>query len=150
MFEIPDVRVQPVEALVPELLESTRPLVNRSQPAGVESVQPLLACLALLQQSDLPKHAQVLGRPRLGHPQLVGQLRHRQLAPRRSTRICRRCGSAIALKTSDVVAALAIIQSYSVIGICQDGDESGRRGATAKAVFRGIETDHPALFNPPA
>src|SRR5205807_957295 len=36
---------------------------------------------------------------------------------RSSTRISRRCGSAIALKTSDVVAARAMVQLYSDIGM---------------------------------
>ena len=40
---------------------------------------------------------------------------------RSSTRISRRCCSAIALKTSDVVAARAMSQSYSDIGIRQAG-----------------------------
>ena len=37
------------------------------------------------------------------------------------------CGSAIALKTSDVVAARAMAQSYSDIGIRQAGRNQGRR-----------------------
>ena len=44
---------------------------------------------------------------------------------RSSTRISRRCGSAIALKTSDVVAARATDTSYSDIGICQREDPAG-------------------------
>src|SRR5215470_11232911 len=36
------VRVQPVEALVPEPLEPAGPLVNRSQPTGVKAIQALL------------------------------------------------------------------------------------------------------------
>ena len=36
LLEVLHVRVQPVETLVPKLLEAARPLMNRSQPAGVE------------------------------------------------------------------------------------------------------------------
>src|SRR5438132_410860 len=79
LLEVLHVLVQPVEALVPEPLEPAGPLVNRSQPAGVKAVQALLACLAVPHQSDLPEHPQVFGRPRLGHPQLLGQLGHRPL-----------------------------------------------------------------------
>jgi hypothetical protein len=45
---------------------------------------------------------------------------------RSSTRIARRCGSAIALKTSDVVAARAMAQLYSDIGMRQAGGIWGR------------------------
>ena len=79
LLEVLHVRVQPVEALVPEPLEPACPLVDRSQPAGVKAVQALLACLAVPHQPDLPEHPQVLGRPRLGHPQLLGHLGHRPL-----------------------------------------------------------------------
>ena len=79
LLEVLHVLVQPVEALVPEALEPAAPLVDRSQPAGVEAVQALLARLAVPHQPDLPEHPQVLGRPRLGHPQLLGQLGHRPL-----------------------------------------------------------------------
>src|SRR6476469_6440838 len=81
LLEVLRVLVQPVEALVPEPLEPAGPLVNRSQSAGVEAVQPLLAGLAIPHQPDLAEHPQVLGGPRLGDPQLLGQLGHRQLAP---------------------------------------------------------------------
>jgi pimeloyl-ACP methyl ester carboxylesterase len=79
LLEVLHVGVQTVEALVPEPLEPAGPLVDRSQPAGVEAVQALLARLAVPHQPDLPEHPQVLGRARLGHPQLLGQLGHRPL-----------------------------------------------------------------------
>src|SRR6478735_8418397 len=73
LLEVLHVLVQPVEP--------AGPLVDRPQPAGVEAVQPLLAGLAIPHQPDLAEHPQVLGRPRLGDPQLLSQLGHRQLAP---------------------------------------------------------------------
>lgn len=42
---------------------------------------------------------------------------------RSSSRISRRCGSAIALKTSDVVAARAMDSSYSDMGMRQAGED---------------------------
>jgi alkylhydroperoxidase family enzyme len=60
---------------------------------------------------------------------------------RSSTRISRRCCSAIALKTSDVVAARAIAQSYSDIGIRQAGEEGAYRDeARVAAVLADLET----------
>src|SRR6202023_1649638 len=79
LLEVLHVLVEPVEALVPEPLEPAGPLVNRSQPAGVKAVEASLACLAVPHQSYSPEHPQVFGRPRLGHPQLLGQLGHRPL-----------------------------------------------------------------------
>src|SRR5699024_308723 len=79
---------------------------------------------------------------------------------RSSIRISRRLGSAIALKTSDVVAARAISPSYSYMGICKVHDRSvavelpliwigaGRTCANALGVpherFRGSASDGPA------
>src|SRR6476619_612327 len=56
LLEVLHVGVQPVEALVPEPLETAGPLVNRSQPAGVKVVQTLLACFAVPHQPDFPEH----------------------------------------------------------------------------------------------
>src|SRR4026209_2962112 len=51
LLELLHVRVQPVEALVPELLEPADPLVDRSQPVGIKGVRALLAGLAVPHQS---------------------------------------------------------------------------------------------------
>src|SRR5206468_2447625 len=69
-----------VEALVPEPLETAHPLVDRPQAAGVQAVQPLLARPADPDKTDLPQDPQVLGRLRLGHPQVPRQVGHRPLA----------------------------------------------------------------------
>src|SRR5436190_2121144 len=80
LLQLLHVLVQPVEALAPEPLEAAHPLVDRPQPAGVQAVQPLLARPADPHQPDLPEDPQVLGRLRLGHPQVPGQFSHRPLA----------------------------------------------------------------------
>src|SRR5579871_4201842 len=53
LLEALHVLIEPVEALVPEPFEPASPLVNRSQPAGVEAVQTLLACLAVAHKANL-------------------------------------------------------------------------------------------------
>ena len=80
LLQLLHVLVQPVEAPAPEPLEAAHPLVDRPQPAGVQAVQPLLARPADPHEPDLPEHPQVLGRLRLGHPQVPRQLGHRPLA----------------------------------------------------------------------
>jgi hypothetical protein len=47
------VAVEPVEALRPELLETTDPLVDRPQPSSVERVEALLAGLPDLDEAHL-------------------------------------------------------------------------------------------------
>src|SRR3954454_21740283 len=47
LLQVLHVRLQPVEALVPEPLEPAGPLVDRPEPAGVKAVHALLACLAV-------------------------------------------------------------------------------------------------------
>src|SRR5262245_10065551 len=78
--QLPHVRVQPVEAPAPEPLEAAHPRADRPQPAGVQLVQPLLARPADPHEPDLPEDPQVLGRLRLGHPQVPRQAGHRPLA----------------------------------------------------------------------
>src|SRR5918999_569084 len=56
--------------------------------------------------------------------------------PARTSRICRRRGSATALNASAVVAARAMRESYSHIGICQ----APRRTAVASLRVRGIRS----------
>src|SRR5262249_43499466 len=80
LFQLLHVLVQPVEAVAPEPLAAAHPLVDRPQPAGVQAVQPLLARPADPHEPDLPQDPQVLGRLRLGHPQVPRQVGHRLLA----------------------------------------------------------------------
>src|SRR3954452_14429985 len=80
LFQISHVLVQTVEALAPEPLEAAHPLVDRPQSGGIQAVQPLLAHPADPHQPYLPEDPQVLGRLRLGHPQVPRQVGHRPLA----------------------------------------------------------------------
>src|SRR5438477_11543365 len=72
--------VEPVEVLVPVLLEANDPLVHGLEAARVEAVEPLLPGLADPHESHFAKHAQVLRRPRLRDPQRAGQLIERAFA----------------------------------------------------------------------
>src|SRR5215203_439425 len=80
LLQLLHVLVQPVEALAPEPLEAAHPLVDRPQPAGVQAVEPLLARPADPHEPDLAEDPQVLGRLRLGHPQVPRQVGHGPLA----------------------------------------------------------------------
>src|SRR5712664_2794920 len=73
------VLVEPVEVLVPVLLEADDPLVHRLEAARVEAVEPLLAGLADPHESHFAKHAQVLRRARLRDPQCACKLIDRTL-----------------------------------------------------------------------
>src|SRR2546428_13948060 len=75
------VLVEPVEVLVPVLLEANDPLVHRLEAARLEAVEPLLPGLADPHESHFAKHAQVLRRARLRDPQCAGKLIDRTLAP---------------------------------------------------------------------
>src|SRR5438445_7586976 len=75
------VLVEPVEVLVPILLEANDPLVHRLDAARVEAVEPLLPGLADPHESHFAKHAQVLRRARLRDPQGPCKLVDRTLAP---------------------------------------------------------------------
>src|SRR5437879_13589085 len=75
------VLVEPLEVLVPVLLEANDPLVHRLEAARVEAIESLLPSLADPHQSHFPKHAQVLRRARLGDPQRACKLIDRTLAP---------------------------------------------------------------------
>jgi hypothetical protein len=55
-FQFLHVRVEAVEGLVPELLETADPLVDRTQAPGVKSVEPLFADLANADQAHLSQH----------------------------------------------------------------------------------------------
>ena len=119
LLEVLDVRVQPVEALVPEPLEPAGPLVDRSQPAGVEAVQALLAVLRSRTSPTSRSTRRCLDAPGWVIPSSWANSVTGRSPARSSTRISRRCGSAIALKTSDVVVARATAQSYAHIGMRQ-------------------------------
>src|SRR5438552_5289305 len=73
--------VEPVEVLVPVLLEADDPLVHRLEAARLEAVEPLLPGLADSHESHFAKHAQVLRRARLRDPQCASKLIDRTLAP---------------------------------------------------------------------
>src|SRR2546428_3284667 len=75
------VLVEPVEVLVPVLLEANDPLVHRLEAARVEAVEPLLPGLADAHESHFAKHAQVLRRAWLRDPQCACKLIDRTLAP---------------------------------------------------------------------
>src|SRR5207253_1309340 len=75
------VLVEPIEVLVPVLLEANDPLMHRLEAARVEAVEPLLPGFADPHESHLAKHAQVLRRTRLSDPQCAGKLVDRTLAP---------------------------------------------------------------------
>src|SRR5438067_12826285 len=75
------VLVEPVEILVPVLLEADDPLVHGLEAARVEAVQPLLPGLADPDESHFAKHAQVLRRARLRDPQCPCELIDRALPP---------------------------------------------------------------------
>src|SRR5207253_1549246 len=73
--------VEPVEVLVPVLLEANDPLVHRLEAPRVEAVEPLLPSLADPHKSNFAKHTQVLRCPRLRDPQCARKLIDRTLAP---------------------------------------------------------------------
>src|SRR5438552_15448926 len=74
------VLVEPIEVLVPVLLEANDPLVHRLEAARVEAVEPLLPGFADPHESHFAKHAQVLRRARLRDPQCARKLIDRTLA----------------------------------------------------------------------
>src|SRR6476646_7001371 len=75
-----DVLIEPVEVLVPELLEAADPLVDRLETARVEAIETLLPVLADPDQSNFAQHAQVLRGARLRDPKCVRQVVDRSLA----------------------------------------------------------------------
>src|SRR2546422_7936053 len=81
LLKLLDVFVEPVEVLVPVLLETNDPLVHRLEAARLEAVEPLLPGLADPHESHFAEHAQVLRRARLRDPQCACKLIDRTLAP---------------------------------------------------------------------
>jgi hypothetical protein len=75
------VLVEPVEVLIPVLLEADDPLVHRLKAACVEAVEPLPPGRADAHEAHRSKHAQVLRRPGLRDPEGARQLVDRTLAP---------------------------------------------------------------------
>ncbi|HET6701972.1 MAG TPA: hypothetical protein VFH14_09220 [Gemmatimonadaceae bacterium] len=74
-----DVLVEPVEALVPELLETADPLVYRPKTARIEAIEPLLSVTSDTYEPDLTQHAQVLRSAGLRDAQRASQLVDRSL-----------------------------------------------------------------------
>src|SRR5207253_640997 len=74
------VLVEPIEVLVPVLLEPNDPLMHRLEAARVEAVEPLLPGFSDTDESHFAKHAQVLRRARLRDPQRARKLIDRTLA----------------------------------------------------------------------
>src|SRR5438477_8483117 len=72
--------VEPVEVLVPVLLEADDPLVHGLEAARVEAVEPLLPSRPDPAESHFAKHAQVLRRARLRDPQCACKLIDRTLS----------------------------------------------------------------------
>src|SRR5688572_14765333 len=91
------VGIESIEAPAPELLESTDPVVDRLEPAGVELVEALLPRLAHGHEPDLAQYAQVLGDAGLGDAECPRQLVHRALPP------LEQCEDAPALRLGDRV-----------------------------------------------
>src|SRR5688500_795052 len=75
------VGIESIEALAPELLESTDPVVDRLEPPGVQLVESLLPRLAHGHEPDLAQYAQMLGDAGLGDAESPRQLVHRALPP---------------------------------------------------------------------
>src|SRR5687768_838083 len=91
------VRIESIEALPPELLESTDPVVDRLEPPGLELVEALLPRLAHGHEPDLAQYAQMLGDAGLGDAERPRQLVHRALPP------LEQCEDAPALRLGDRV-----------------------------------------------
>src|SRR5688572_30258519 len=91
------VGIESIEALAPELLESTDPLVDRLEPPGVEPVEALLPRLAHGHEPDLAQYAQMLGDARLRDAERPRQFVHRSLPP------LEQCEDAPALRLGDRV-----------------------------------------------
>src|SRR5207253_2917897 len=81
LLEFLHVLVEPVEVLVPVLLEANDPLVHRLEAAGIEAVKALLPGLADPHEAHFAKHAEVFRRARLGDPQCACELVDRTFAP---------------------------------------------------------------------
>src|SRR5687767_2454757 len=75
------VGIESIEALAPELLESTDPVVDRLEPPCVEPVETPLPGLAHGHEPDLAEYAQVLGDAGLRDAERPCQLVHRALPP---------------------------------------------------------------------
>src|SRR5688500_14329477 len=75
------VGIESIEALAPELLESTDPVVDRLEPSGVEPVEALLPRLAHGHELDLAQYPKLLGDAGLGDAERPRQLGHRALPP---------------------------------------------------------------------
>src|SRR5258706_4495884 len=73
---------QPVEPLVPALLERLDPVVDRLQAFAAQLVDPLLAVGADTDQPDFPQHAQMFRHLRLPDAQCLHDVVHRPLALR--------------------------------------------------------------------
>src|SRR3982074_658085 len=73
--------VEPVEPLVPQLLESGDPVVDRFETRGVDAVEPLLPVLADMHEPYFAQDAQMLRGGWLRDAQRAGQLVDRPLAP---------------------------------------------------------------------
>src|SRR3989440_12165240 len=115
--------VEPVEVLVPVLLEANDPLVHGLEAARVEAVEALLAGLADPHESHLAEHAQVLRRARLRDPQCSRELIDRTLAPfeKGEDPPPLRLGNSVERIRGRGGSCHETKGIYVHIGICQDG-----------------------------
>jgi hypothetical protein len=75
-----DVVVEPVEPLVPQLLEAGHPVMDRFEAARIEAIEPLPSGFADTNEPDLTQHAQVLRGAGLRDAERASQLVDRSLA----------------------------------------------------------------------
>ena len=80
-LEIDEEVVEPIEPLVPELFELTRPVVDRTECGTVDAVQPVASGRPTPDEPDVAQHLQVLGDLRLREAEPVDQFTDRRLAP---------------------------------------------------------------------
>jgi hypothetical protein len=70
------------ELVAPVAFESAGPFVERSDPLGVRAIETLAAIAAHLDQTDVAKHAKVLGDRRLCEAEGYNDVAHGTLAGR--------------------------------------------------------------------
>src|SRR5688500_6122174 len=74
MLELLNVRVEPVEAVVPEFLEPAEPFPHGFELPGIERVEPAAPGVAYADEAYLAQHPEVFGRAGLREAQSAGQL----------------------------------------------------------------------------
>jgi len=80
-LEIDEEVVEPIEPLVPELFELTRPVVDRTECGTVDAVGPVTSGRPTPDEPDVAQHLQVLGDLRLREAEPVDQFTDGRFAP---------------------------------------------------------------------